>query len=145
MPRRLVRRAVPSVVLLALVVAPLAACGSGDGTDDEAQDFCDAGEEAFSELEATGALGDDPEAFAAAVTELHEGFASLQPPEEIAADWSTFTAAFGDLDDALQSIDLSDEDAFAQALTDFSEQAESDEITTASDSISTYLSANCEA
>lgn len=142
MTRRLVRRAVPSLAALALVV-PLAACSS-DGTD-EAQDFCDAGEQAFSELDATGALGDDPEAFAQAVSDLHDGFASLDAPDAIAADWSTFTDAFGDLDASLQAIDVTDTDAFAQALTDFSERAESDEITTASDNISTYLSENCEA
>ncbi len=143
MTRRLPRRVVQLLAATALVV-PLAAC-SGGGDADDVQAFCDSGEEAFAEVDATGSLSDDPEAFAQQVSDLHEGFDSMDPPADIADDWEVFTQAFGDLDAALQDIDPTDTEAFNQALTDFSEQASSDELTTASDNIGTYLTDNCEA
>jgi hypothetical protein len=121
-------------------VVPLAACSGGD----DVQAFCDQGEETFAEVDATGALGDDPEAFAQAVTDLHDGFASMDPPEEISAEWGQFTDLFGGLDESLQGIDVTDQEAFLGALTDFSETAGSDDLTEASDTISTFITENCE-
>ncbi|HEY0188697.1 MAG TPA: hypothetical protein VGC67_14495 [Cellulomonas sp.] len=141
MPRRSLHRAVSSLTLVVLVALPLAACGDDATTD--SRDFCDSGMEQLSEVEATGAYADEPEEFADAVTELHDGFESIEAPAAIATDWATLSQLFADLDDTLQSIDLSDSDAFSAALSDYSDRADTDEITTASDNISNYFTENC--
>lgn len=142
--RRSRRRALPVALLAVLLPASalLAACSSGG---DDVQAFCDGAEESLAGIDATGSLGDDPEAFAEAISEQRQGFDALQPPEEIAADWETFTRAFADLDDALQAVDTSDQDAVNQALTEFSESADSEELATASDNVGTFLTESCAA
>lgn len=144
MTRRTRRRALPAAALLVLVpsIALLAACSGGG---DDVQAFCDGAEESLAGIEATGSLGDDPEAFADAISEQRQGFDALEPPAEIADDWATFTGAFADLDDALQAVDTTDQDAVNQVLTDFSESADSEELSTASDNVGTFLTESCDA
>jgi hypothetical protein len=80
------------------------------------------------------------------VTNLHDGLAALDPPAEIAADWEQITTLFGQLDDSLQGIDVTDQAAFEAALTEFSESTEdSAAATAASDAIGAYFTENCEA
>lgn len=141
MIRRTRRRSL-SVAVLVPSFALLAACSSGG---DDVQAFCDGAQESLAGVEATGSLGDDPEAFAAAIAEQRRGFDALEPPAEIAADWDTFTSAFADLDDALQGVDTTDQDAVNQVLTDFSESADSEELSTASDNVGTFLTESCAA
>lgn len=144
MTRRTRRHALTAVAVAVLVPASalLAACSSGG---DDVQAFCDGAQESLAGIDATGSLGDDPEAFAAAISEQRRGFDALQPPEEIAADWEVFTRAFADLDDALQAVDTTDQDAVNQALTEFSESADSEELSTASDNVGTFLTESCDA
>lgn len=134
------RRLLAGVALAALAL-PLAACSG----EDQVQAFCDDGESAIAEIDAAGSLGDDPEAFAEAVADAREGFEGVEAPDEIADDWAVFTRTFGDLDDALQDIDPSDQEAFTAALTEFAETANSDDLSTAGDNLSTYISENCDA
>lgn len=138
-----VRRRTLAGLALAALVVPLAAC-SGGGEDD-VQAFCDQGEEAIAEVDAAGSLGSDPEAFAQAIADAREGFESVSAPAEIEDDWAVFTSTFGDLDDALQDIDATDQEAFTAALQDFAETADSDDLSTAGDNLSTYISENCDA
>jgi hypothetical protein len=140
LPRPAVRRALAGVALAALVV-PLAACSGGD----DVQAFCDQGEEAMAEVDAAGSLGNDPEAFAQAISDARDGFESVEAPEEIAADWETFTRTFADLDDALDEVDPTDQEAFTAVLSDFAETASSDDLSTAGDNLSTYVTENCDA
>lgn len=128
------------VACLALLL-PLAAC-TGGGQDD-ATTFCDQGESSLAEIDAAGALSDDPAGFADAVSEISDGFAQADPPSEIADDWRTLGGVFADLDASLQDVDPEDQDAFAAALTDFSEQANSTALADASDRVSTYISTTC--
>lgn len=127
---------------VAALVVPLAACSGGD---DDVQAFCDQGEEAIAEVDAAGSLGSDPEAFAQAIADAREGFESVEAPAEIEEDWAVFTSTFGDLDDALQDIDATDQEAFTAALQEFAETANSDDLATAGDNLSTYISENCDA
>ena len=129
-----------AVAGLALVV-PLAACSGG--VDDDATTFCEQGEATLAQFDAVGALGDDPAGFADAIAEISKGFADADPPSAIADDWSTISAAFADLDQKLQGVDPDDQEAFATALNDFSEQANSTALSDASDRVSTYVSENC--
>lgn len=138
-PRRGVRRAL-SVLAAGALALSLAACSGGD-----ADAFCSEAEEAFANVDATGALGDDPEAFADAIAEQRQGFESIEPPDEIADAWATFTATFAELDDALQAVDTSDQEAVNEALAGFSGSADGEELSDASDRIGTYLTENCEA
>jgi hypothetical protein len=140
LPRPAVRRVLAGVTLAALVV-PLAACSG----EDEVQAFCDQGEEAMAEVDAAGSLGNDPEGFAQAISDARDGFESVEAPEEIAGDWETFTQTFGDLDDALDEIDPTDQEAFTAALSEFAERASSEELSTAGDNLSTYITENCDA
>jgi hypothetical protein len=140
LPRPAVRRALAGVALAALVV-PLAACSGGD----DVQTFCDQGEEAMAEVDAAGSLGNDPEAFAQAISDARDGFESVEAPEEIAADWETFTRTFADLDDALDEVDPTDQEAFTGVLSEFAETASSDDLSTAGDNLSTYVTENCDA
>jgi hypothetical protein len=140
LPRPAVRRALAGVALAALVV-PLAACSGGD----DVQAFCDQGEEAMAEVDAAGSLGNDPEAFAQAISDARDGFESVEAPEEIAADWETFTRTFADLDDALDEVDPTDQEAFTAVLSEFAETASSDDLSTAGDNLSTYVTENCDA
>ncbi len=141
LPRPAVRRALPVLAAGALALG-LTGC-SGD--DDTSAGFCSQAEEAFARVDATGALGDDPEAFARAVAEQREGFESIEAPPEIADDWATFTAVFAQLDDALQDVDTTDQEAVAAALAEFSESAEAQDLSDASDRIGTYLTESCDA
>ncbi len=125
----------------AALALTLTACGGGG---DSIADFCESGEQAFSDLDTSAASPDDPAAFAQAVADLHEGFASVDAPDEIADDWAVFEDAFGGLDEKLQDIDTSDPAALAAALTDFSETASSDELTAASQNVGTFIQENCE-
>jgi hypothetical protein len=140
LPRPAVRRALAGVALAALVV-PLTACSGGD----DVQAFCDQGEEAMAEVDAAGSLGNDPEAFAQAISDARDGFESVEAPEEIAADWETFTQTFADLDDALDEVDPTDQEAFTAVLSEFAETASSDDLSTAGDNLSTYVTENCDA
>lgn len=133
------RRALTAAALAALVV-PLMAC-SGDS---EAQAFCDQAEAAFAEFSASDELGDDPAEFAQVVSDQSDGFASIEPPSEISGEWGVLTRVYADLDDALSSIDVSDTEAYSQVLADFSELADTEELTTAFDTIGSYLGENCE-
>lgn len=135
------RRTLAGLALAALVV-PLAACSGGG---DDVQAFCDQGEDAIAEVDAAGSLGTDPEAFAQAIADAREGFESIDAPAEIEDDWAVFTSTFGDLDDALQDIDPTDQEAFTAALQEFSETADSEDLSTAGDNLSTYISENCDA
>ena len=142
LPRPAVRRALP---VLAAGALALGLTGCSDDADDTSADFCSQAEEAFARVDATGALGDDPEAFAAAVTEQREGFESIEAPPEIADAWATFTTVFAQLDDALQDVDTTDQEAVSAALAEFSESAEADDLSDASDRIGTYLTESCDA
>jgi hypothetical protein len=141
-PRRRLPVALVTSVALVPVAALLAACSS---EGDDVQAFCDGAQGSLAGIDATGSLGDDPAAFAAAISEQRQGFDALRPPREIAADWETFTQAFADLDDALQAVDTSDQDAVNQALTEFSASADSEELSTASDNVGTFLTESCDA
>lgn len=134
------RRALAGLALAALVV-PLAACSGGD----DVQAFCDQGEDAIAEVDAAGSLGSDPEAFAQAISDAREGFESIDAPADIEDDWAVFTSMFGDLDDALQDIDPADQEAFTAALQEFSETASSEDLSTAGDNLSTFITENCDA
>ncbi|MBD3781159.1 MAG: hypothetical protein IE923_18100, partial [Micrococcales bacterium] len=127
--------------LLVLLPLALAACSGGD----DAERFCSEAEDALAGIDASGALGDDPQAFADAIAQQREGFESIDPPSEIADDWRTFATAFAELDDALQSVDTTDQAALDQALTEFSGSADAEGLADASDRIGTYLTENCEA
>ena len=142
------RRSAPSAARRALVgvgvaglLVPLAACSGGG----DAEAFCRDGEDAITQIDAAGSLGNDPEAFAAAIGEAREKFEAVRAPDEIVDDWQVFTDMFGQLDDALSDIDVTDQEAFTQALTEFSQSAESEDLTTAGDSLSTYITENCDA
>lgn len=130
-----------SGLALGALLLPLAACSGGGDTEA----FCQGGEDATAEMTAAGELANDPQAFADAISDARAGFEDLDAPEEIAADWEVFTTTFGELDDSLQEIDPTDQEAFLNALTEFSEQADSDDLTTASDNLSTFFAENCEA
>jgi hypothetical protein len=134
------RRALAGVALAALAV-PLAACSGGG----DVQAFCEGGEEATAEMDAAGSLANDPEAFADTVSQVRDSFDELEAPDDIAADWEVFTSTFGDLDDSLSEIDPTDQEAFVGALTEFSENAQSEDLAEASDNLSTYFAENCEA
>lgn len=134
-------RLAPAASLALAVLIPLSAC-TGDNAD-EATTFCDQGESTLAEIDATGALGDDAAGFADAVSEISAGFADADPPAEIAGDWDTLSGVFADLDASLQDVDPADEDAFAAALNDFSEQANSTALADASDRVSSYITENC--
>ena len=135
------RRTLVGLALAGLLV-PLAACSGGG---DDVQAFCDQGEEAIAEVDAAGSLGSDPEAFAQAIADAREGFESVEAPSEIEDDWAVFTSTFGDLDDALQEIDATDQEAFTAALQEFAETANSEDLSTAGDNLSSYISENCDA
>ncbi|WP_454050773.1 hypothetical protein [Cellulomonas sp. Marseille-Q8402] len=148
-PRRAARPARPSVrrhawagLAVAALVVPLAACSGGG---DDVQAFCDQGEDAIAEVDAAGSLGSDPEAFAQAISDAREGFESVEAPAEIEDDWAVFTRTFGDLDDALQDIDATDQEAFTAALQEFAETADSEDLSTAGDNLSTFITENCDA
>lgn len=138
--RRAPRRTAAGAALLALAV-PLAAC-SGD--DDRVQAFCSAGEDAMSEITAAGSLSDDPQAFADAIGSARDQFDEVEAPDEIADSWEVFTSTFADLDDALSDIDPSDQEAFTAALQEFAESADSEDLSTASDELSSFTTENCE-
>lgn len=140
MTRHLRTRSAALVATAALALT-LTACSSGG---DSVADFCESGEQAFADLDTSSASPDDPDAFAQALADLHEGFASVDAPDEIADDWAVFEDAFGGLDEKLQDIDTSDPAAITAALTEFSETASSDELTTASDNVGTFIQENCE-
>jgi hypothetical protein len=135
------RRRRRTVLALAALVLPLAACSGGD----DVQAFCDQGEDAIAEVDAAGSLGTDPEAFAQAIADAREGFEAVDAPGEIEDDWAVFAGTFGDLDDALQDIDPTDQEAFTAALQEFSETASSEDLATAGDNLSTYITENCDA
>lgn len=129
--------ALTAVAALALT---LTACSGGD----DVQAFCDSGEAAFGDVDASATDVSDPESFAQTVSDLHDGFAKVDAPDEISDDWDVFESTFGDLDKKLDGIDTSDTEAFTNALTDFSETASSDEFTDASTHITDYINENCE-
>lgn len=138
--RRAARGALAGAALLALVV-PLAAC-SGD--DDKVQAFCSAGEDAMTEITAAGSLSDDPAAFADAISDARDQFDEVEAPDDIADSWGVFTSTFAELDDALADIDPTDQEAFTAALQEFAEQADSEDLATASDDLSAFTTENCE-
>jgi len=133
------RRALAGVALLALI-APLAACSGDDGV----QEFCDQGEEAMTEVTASGELSSDPEAFAQAISDARDRFDDVEAPAEVADSWEVFTSTFADLDDALAEIDPTDQEAFTAALQEFAESADSEDLATASDELSAYTTENCD-
>ncbi|MET0434027.1 MAG: hypothetical protein ABW025_07655 [Cellulomonas sp.] len=139
-PRRAARGALAGAALLALVV-PLAAC-SGD--DDKVQAFCSAGEDAMTDITAAGSLSDDPQAFADAISDARDQFDEVEAPDDIADSWGVFTSTFAELDDALADIDPTDQEAFTAALQQFAEQADSEDLATASDDLSAFTTENCE-
>ena len=134
------RRTLVGVALAGLLV-PLAACSGGG----DAQAFCEGGEDAITQIDAAGSLGNDPEAFAAAIGEARDKFEAVEAPDEIADDWQVFTDMFGQLDDALSDIDVTDQEAFTAAISEFSQSADSEDLTTAGDDLSTYITENCDA
>ncbi|GIG35981.1 hypothetical protein [Cellulomonas pakistanensis] len=138
--RRAARRAVAGAALLGLAL-PLAAC-SGDA--ERVQAFCDAGEDAMTEITAAGSLSDDPQAFADAISEARDQFDEVEAPDEIADAWGVFTSTFADLDDSLEGIDPADQEAFTAALQEFAESADSEDLATASDDLSAFTTENCE-
>ncbi|WP_147795338.1 hypothetical protein [Cellulomonas sp. Y8] len=138
--RRAARGALAGAALLALVV-PLAGC-SGD--DDKVQAFCSAGEDAMTEITAAGSLTDDPQAFADAISDARDQFDEVEAPDDIADSWGVFTSTFAELDDALADVDPTDQEAFTAALQQFAEQADSEDLATASDDLSAFTTENCE-
>lgn len=136
-PPTVARRALAGASL-AVVLVPLTACSQGGGG------FCDSGEQVLTEVDAAGALSGDPEAFAEAISDVRDGFESVEAPEEVADDWAAFTRVFTDLDDVLQQVDLSDQEAFQAAVTQFVESAESDELSDAGDGLTSYFTEHCQ-
>lgn len=124
-----------------VLLIPLAACSGGG--DDEVTTFCDQGESTLAEVDAAGALGDDAAGFADAVSEISQGFADVDPPADIEEDWQTLGGVFADLATSLDGVDPDDQEAFAAALTEFSEQVSSTDLDDASDRVSAYITDHC--
>jgi hypothetical protein len=159
---------------IALIVIMLAGCGGdsddpgASGTGDDAQTsapttvppegtatdgdgFCAEVEGIRDRLENFDSLPDaaDPEAAIETVIETMENsvdaLRSVDPPAEIAEDWSTLTEAFDDVVTDLRNLDTSDPGALPQQLEDLSNRMEqrSTAIEGAGTRIDAYLKDEC--
>ena len=88
-----------------------------------------------------GTASNDPTELAPALQQLADQYAAVDPPAEIAGDWTTLVDGVRQLATAAQGIDFSDPTAAEQlqaAAGGLQEQ-----LTAATPNVSTYASANC--
>jgi hypothetical protein len=74
-----------------------------------------------------------------------EALRSVEPPAEIAEEWSTVTEAFDDAVTSLRDLDTSDPEVLARQLEDLGDQMEqqSNAIEEAGTRIDQYLNDEC--
>jgi hypothetical protein len=116
-----------------------------EAADDDG--FCAEVEGIRDRLENLDSLPDaaDPDAAIETIEESADALRSVDPPAEIADDWSTLTEAFGGVATALRDLDTSDPEALAQQLEDLADEMEqqSTAIDEAGTRIDQYLSDEC--
>jgi hypothetical protein len=127
-------------------VVPTTEPTDDSGTPDD-EGFCAEVEQIRDRLENLDSLPDapDPEAAIGAIEESIDALRSVDPPAEIAEDWSTVTEAFEGTATGLRDLDLSDPEVLAQQLEDLAARMEqqSAEIEEAGTRIDQYLSDEC--
>ena len=120
------------------------AAASSSSSSAEIAAFCAQAGSLQDQLNATVATADDdPTQLAPALQRWADEYAAVDPPQEIAADWSTLVDGIQQLATAAQGIDFTDPTA-AQQLQDSVGGLE-DQITTATTNVSAYATANCPA
>lgn len=138
---RIVRSALP-VAALALTVPLFASCSSGSGDDAKSQ-FCNLNKDDSLEKSLTGVDMDDPQAAVDAIGKLNDKIKDVDAPDEIKTEWTNVKKFFSDYVDALDGVDVTDTAAYAKALTDSDVMSEASDMSSASTTISSYVSKNC--
>jgi hypothetical protein len=128
--------------------APTAVPSEDTSTEAPAGDgFCAEVEGIRDRLENLEALPDvaDPEAAVQNLEESVEALRSVDPPAEIAEDWSTVTEACDDVVTSLRNLDMNDPETLGQQLEDLADQMEqqSTAIDEAGTRIDQYLNDEC--
>lgn len=112
-----------------------------------AEDFCADIETVKDRLENLENIPDvaDPQAAVDTLEESVDALRSVDPPAEIAEDWSTVVGAFEDITTSLRNLDTGDPAALAEQLEDLSAQMEkqSAAIEEAGTRIDQYLNDEC--
>jgi hypothetical protein len=111
-------------------------------TSPEAAAFCEEAVSLEQSVNATvGTASNDPTQLSPALQRLADQYAAVQPPAEIAGDWTTLVDGVQQLATAAQGIDFTDPTAAQQlqaAAGGLQEQ-----LATATTNVSTYATANC--
>jgi len=145
---------------LAAAVVLLTACG---GSDDESassessastssaaettaeqtgSEFCTQAADAFAQVEpALSGGGNDPTALAGALQQAADNVRGIEPPGEIASDWTALGDGIEQLAQAFAGVDVSNPNAQAELQQRTSEVIGS--LTTSATNVQTYLSSEC--
>jgi hypothetical protein len=138
---RILRTALP-VALLALTAPLFAACSSGGGDDAKSQ-FCNLNKDDSLEKSLSDVDMDDPQAAVDAIAKVNAKIKNVDAPDEIKTEWTNVKKFFSDYVDALDGVDVTDTAAYAKALTDSDVMSEASDMSSASTTISSYVSKNC--
>jgi hypothetical protein len=122
--------------------ASSSAAAPGSATRAEATAFCDEAVSLEQSVDATvGTASNDPTQLAPALQQLADQYADVDPPAEIAGDWTTLVDGVQQLATAAQGIDFTDPTAAEQLQAAGAGLQE--QLTTATTNVSDYASANC--
>ena len=111
-------------------------------TSPEAAAFCAEAVSLEQSVNATvGTASSDPTQLPPALQRLADQYAAIEPPAEIAADWTALVDGVQQLATAAQGIDFTDPTAAQQLQTAAGGLQE--QLTTATTNVSTYATANC--
>lgn len=90
--------------------------GAGDG-------FCDSVDGIEEELLALAVAEDDPTRFVEVAARAAERFSTVEPPEQIAAEWQSLGDFFTLVDESLQGVEVTSKEELDQALNLEGEEA----------------------
>lgn len=132
--------------LFATSTAAVLALGlvAGCSSDGSLEDYCKEGEALSSGDFAQDIDPNDPDAMKAAFDDIVTKVKDIDAPDEIKDDWNVLVDSVEKLNDGMKDLDLTNADDQAKFM-ELTTELNSDEVTAASDRVTTFNDENCEA
>src|SRR4051812_38303867 len=122
--------------------APTSSSSAGGGAGEAASgQFCTEAKDLMAKVQASFAGESDPARLVQAFPRIAGQLRAIEPPQEIATDWSTFADSLDRLGRAAQGVDLNDPQQAAKFQADTGQLQQ--DLTASSTKVESYLRNQC--